>query len=103
MAETLFVVDLTYVADLARIDALLEPHRAFLKSGYAAGLFLASGPKEPRTGGVILARAKSREDLETVLDQDPFKSGGVAEYRVTAFNPVMTAEGFPVVRTTQSS
>jgi hypothetical protein len=41
MAGNLFVVDLTYIADFSKVDALLEPHRAFLKSGYDHGVFLA--------------------------------------------------------------
>ncbi|WP_428524792.1 YciI family protein [Roseibium sp.] len=93
MAGNLFVVDLTYIADLSKIDALLEPHRAFLKSGYDRGVFLASGPKEPRTGGVIIARANTRAELEKLIEQDPFKQEGVAEYRITEFNLVMKADG----------
>lgn len=93
MAGNLFVVDLTYFADLSKIDALIELHRAFLKSGYDRGVFLASGPKEPRTGGVILARSDTRAELEKLIDQDPFKQEGVAEYRITEFNPVMKADG----------
>ncbi|WP_395174216.1 YciI family protein [Roseibium alexandrii] len=92
MAGNLFVVDLTYIADVSKVDALLEPHRAFLKSGYDHGVFLASGPKEPRTGGVILARADTRAELEKLIDQDPFKQEGVAAYHVTEFNPVMKAD-----------
>ncbi|MBO9419513.1 hypothetical protein J7481_08395 [Labrenzia sp. R4_2] len=89
----MFVVDLTYIGDLSKIDALLEPHQAFLKSGYDRGVFLASGPKEPRTGGVILARSDTRAELEKLIDQVPFKQEGVAEYRITEFNPVMKADG----------
>ncbi|WP_269581638.1 YciI family protein [Roseibium sp. Sym1] len=92
----LFVIDLTYTAGLDAIDRLLEPHRAFLEAQYADGLFLASGPKNPRTGGVILARSESREALERVLEQDPFKAERVADYQVTEFSPVMTAPDFPL-------
>jgi len=91
----LFVIGLTYSADLAEIDRLLEPHRDFLKKHYAAGVFLASGPKVPRIGGVILARGDSREAIERVVDLDPFKAEGVASYSITEFSPVMTLPGFP--------
>jgi len=90
----LYVIDLTYRADLAEADRLLEPHRVFLKQHYAAGVFLASGPKVPRVGGVILARGDSREAIERVVDLDPFKAEGVADYSITEFSPVMTAPGF---------
>lgn len=82
----MFIVELTYVRPLAEADAHLEAHRGFLAEQYANGVFLASGPKEPRTGGVILARAGSVEELEAVLAQDPFQAHGVAEYRVTRFH-----------------
>ncbi len=59
-------------------------HRAFLAKHYAAGTFLASGPKEPRTGGMILASCKSVEDLAAALAQDPFHMYEVAD--VTQFH-----------------
>ncbi|MCK7612178.1 YciI family protein [Roseibium sediminicola] len=91
----LFVIDLTYRADLSEIDRLLEAHRDFLKQHYAIGVFLASGPKVPRNGGIILAQGESREAIERVVEQDPFKAEGVADYSITEFSPVMTAQGFP--------
>ncbi len=96
MTKKLFVVDLTYVVPLEKVNAFLEPHRAFLKAQYEAGLFLASGPKEPRTGGVILAKAESRESIETAIAKDPFKMEALAEYAITEFAPVMAAKGFPL-------
>ena len=86
----LFVLDLHYVADLAEIDALLEPHREYLTRNYDAGVFLASGRKEPRTGGVILATG-DRETIEAVVQTDPFAVHGVATYEITEFRPTMTA------------
>lgn len=91
----LFVIDLTYCADLSEVDKLLEPHRAFLKTQYEAGVFLASGPKHPRTGGVILARGGALEEMECLVALDPFKREGVADYRITEFSPVMSVPGFP--------
>lgn len=86
----MFIVMLTYIAPIEEIDALLPPHREYLKRHYAAGTFLASGPKVPRDGGVILARAGSRAELDAVLAEDPFAEAGVARYEVTEFLPGMT-------------
>lgn len=94
MTQKLFVIDLTYVVSLEKVNAFLEPHRAFLKEHYDAGLFLASGPKDPRTGGVILAQADRRETIEAAITKDPFNAEGIADYTITAFTPVMTAESF---------
>jgi len=51
----MFLVHVTYVKPLEVIDELLPAHRKFLEANYQAGLFLLSGPREPRTGGIILA------------------------------------------------
>ncbi|WP_319471055.1 YciI family protein [uncultured Pseudodesulfovibrio sp.] len=89
----MFIVTLTYVVSLETVDSYLDEHIAFLKQQYAEGVFLASGRKVPRTGGVILARSESEEKLNAVLEQDPFKRNGVAEYSVAEFVPSMTADG----------
>jgi len=62
----MFVIELTYKADLAEIDASMGPHMAFLKKHYAAGTFLVSGRKVPRDGGIILAVGESREQIEAL-------------------------------------
>jgi uncharacterized protein YciI len=94
----MFIVSLHYTAPLARIDELLAAHRAFLDKQYARGLFLMSGRKVPRDGGVIVAQAASRAELEDVLREDPFQQAGVAHYEITEFVPVMTAEPLAAYR-----
>jgi uncharacterized protein YciI len=81
----MFVLSLTYTAPVERIDALLVEHLAWLDQGYAEGMFLASGRKVPRTGGVILAVAESRAALEKFVAADPFAREGVADYAITEF------------------
>lgn len=58
----MFVVNLTYKAPLDEIDRVRDAHMEWVKAGYADGIFIASGAKRPRTGGVILARG-AREAL----------------------------------------
>ena len=91
-ADLLFVVDLTYTAPLEEIDRALAEHVAFLNRQYDAGRFLMSGPKSPRTGGVILAKAASKVDLEAIVESDPFRRDGLAEATITAFEPRMIAD-----------
>ncbi len=89
----MFIVSLTYIAPLDRVDAVLASHVAYLDEQYAAGVFLASGRKVPRTGGVILATAESREALDTVLARDPFAVAGVARYDVVEMAVSKAAPG----------
>ncbi len=87
------IVTLTYVADLAEIDAALPDHVAWLDENYADGAFLASGRQEPRVGGVIFADGITRQDLDERLTHDPLNKKGLAEYTVVTFNPSRTAPG----------
>ncbi|MCI3934132.1 YciI family protein [Streptomyces sp. AN091965] len=87
----MFVMELTYTAPVDRVDALLAEHVAWLDAQYAAGVFLASGRKNPRDGGVILAVGDSREEIERVAALDPFVTGGVCAYRITEFLATKTA------------
>jgi uncharacterized protein YciI len=90
----MFIVLLTYVQPLSAVEAHLQEHRAFLDRHYAAGHFVASGARVPRTGGVILARGLTRAELDEVLAEDPFHRAQVAQYEVIEFAPSKAAPGF---------
>jgi uncharacterized protein YciI len=81
----MFVIELVYKAPLAEIDAHMAAHVAFLKKYYAAGNFLVSGRKIPRDGGIILAVAKTRSQIEKIVEKDPFYAHGLAEFRIIEF------------------
>lgn len=83
-----FLIEITYTAPLAEIDRHLPAHRAFLQTGYDTGRLLLSGPMNPRTGGVLIARASSRTEIEELFRQDPYQVAGAATYRFVEFNPV---------------
>jgi uncharacterized protein YciI len=63
----------------------MAAHVAFLKKYYAAGNFLVSGRKIPRDGGIILAVARSRRDIEAIAEEDPFYQHGLADFRIIEF------------------
>ena len=88
----MFIIELTYTADLARIDARMREHMSFLKKQYAAGHFLVSGRKIPRDGGIILAVGKDRDEIETIARQDPFVTNGLADVRVIEFRASQRAD-----------
>ncbi|MFI7407854.1 YciI family protein [Streptomyces sp. NPDC049627] len=87
----MFVLELTYTAPIEDVDAVLEAHVAWLDEQYDKGLFLASGRKNPRDGGVILAVAESRARIEEIAATDPFVGAGVCAYRITEFVATKTA------------
>jgi uncharacterized protein YciI len=91
----MFVVELIYKADLTEIDARMRAHMAFLKKHYAAGRFLISGRKIPRDGGIILALAKDRAEIEAIMGDDPFVKHGLADFRVIEFRASQRADEVP--------
>jgi uncharacterized protein YciI len=88
----MFIIELTYTADLADIDAHLRAHLRFLKTHYDAGTFLLSGRKIPRDGGIILATGPSREAIEAIARQDPFVANGLADVRIIEFRASQRAK-----------
>jgi uncharacterized protein YciI len=90
-----FIVELTYKAPLAQIDAQMRPHVAFLNKYYAAGNFLISGRQIPRTGGIIVAMAESRERIEAIMAEDPFCRHGLAAARIIEFRASQRADDLP--------
>jgi uncharacterized protein YciI len=91
----MFVVELIYKADLKEIDARMRSHMAFLKKHYAEGRFLISGRKIPRDGGIILALASDRAEIEAIVREDPFVKHGLAEFRVIEFRASQRADDIP--------
>ncbi|WP_159866897.1 MULTISPECIES: YciI family protein [unclassified Raoultella] len=89
--STIVVVVLTYVEPLDEVDVPLPAHVEWLKKGYADGLFLASGRKIPRSGGVTLAWGDDMETLHATLSKDPFQQSGVARADIIPFEATMTA------------
>ena len=81
----MFIIELVYTASLDKIDASMAAHIAFLKKHYATGHFLVSGRKIPRDGGIILAVGKSRQQIEAIIQEDPFYTRGLADVRVIEF------------------
>jgi uncharacterized protein YciI len=81
----MFIIDLTYIVPLEEIDRNMTPHVKFLQKYYKLNVFVASGRKVPRTGGIILALAKSKSDVEKIMAEDPFCKLKLATITVTEF------------------
>lgn len=87
----MIIIELTYIKLLSEVDQFLEEHREFVKKYTDLGVFLTSGPKVPRVGGVILSNADSAGiDIDEVIRQDPFFREKIANYKIIKFNPSNT-------------
>lgn len=82
----MFVIVLEYTADLSAVDAVMPAHMEWVDEHYRAGLFLASGRRVPRTGGVVLAQG-DRSAVEAAVAADPFTVAGVTRSTIIEFRP----------------
>jgi uncharacterized protein YciI len=81
----MFIVDLKYIVPLTELDEHMDAHVKYLKKYYKKNIFVASGRKVPRTGGIILALAKDEEALKKILMEDPFYINRLADFSITHF------------------
>jgi uncharacterized protein YciI len=88
MEGFMFVINLVYKKPLEIVEGYVVEHRLFLDEGYKKNFFIMSGPKNPRTGGIIISQLKDRVQLEKILQQDPFNIHGIADYEIIEFNPI---------------
>jgi uncharacterized protein YciI len=95
----MFIVTLTYLKPVEDVDDLMPGHIEWLEQGYADGLFVASGRRIPRTGGVILARSGDAAALAAFLARDPFAVHGAARFEVVEFVATKTAPGCEILKT----
>lgn len=81
----MFIINLHYIVPLEQLDAHMTAHVKFLRHYYKKNVFVASGRKVPRTGGIILALAKSKEEVEQIMREDPFFIHKLAEFTIIEF------------------
>jgi uncharacterized protein YciI len=81
----MFIINLTYIVPLEKLDAHMGEHMKFIREYYKKNVFIASGRKVPRTGGIILALARSKEEVEKIMSEDPFLKLKLAEFSILEF------------------
>jgi len=77
------IILVRYRRPLTEIEAVTEAHRAYLRTLKEQGILLASGPLDPRFGGMWLVRVQDENplaDLDALQAGDPFFKAGLANY-----------------------
>ncbi|WP_223067542.1 YciI family protein [Paenibacillus caui] len=81
----MFIISLKYKAAIEKVNETRDEHIKFLDKYYEKSVFLASGPKVPRNGGVIIADQVSKDELEQIIKEDPFWIKQIADYEIIEF------------------
>ena len=87
-----FLINIHYVVPIEKVIEITPEHREYLKTQYDAGRLLFSGPRVPRTAGVLFAKAEDVSAITDMIAADPFKTKGIGDYEVIEIAPAMWAE-----------
>ena len=90
----MFLIQVTYSKPITEVDKHLVEHRAFLDKYYEKGNLICSGPRNPRTGGIIICNFNNIDEVWSFIKKDPFFDNDIAKYEVTEFNPIKYNKGF---------
>jgi uncharacterized protein YciI len=74
-----------YRRPLEDVLAVTERHRAYLRGLKDEGTLVASGPMDPRSGGMLLVRVPDDDvigSLDRIRDGDPYVTFGLAQYEM---------------------
>jgi uncharacterized protein YciI len=84
-----FAVTYHYTDDIELVNAIRPSHRVWLGEQLEQGSLLASGPMVNRPAALLIWKADSIEELNTLLDQDPFEiAGAITERTIEEWNTV---------------
>ncbi|MBN0046127.1 hypothetical protein JS756_18855 [Streptomyces actuosus] len=83
-----FVVEFEYNVDRAGRESLHPAHAENLYRLAEKGVLLLGGPLVGENSGLLVYEVASREELQRLLDEEPYVKGGVvAEIRVREWAP----------------
>lgn len=86
---SIYAVTYTFSSDPDEVNQIRPTHRVWLSEQLDNGSLLASGPMVDRPAALLIFKAESIEELNALLDQDPYEIAGViGERTIEAWNPV---------------
>lgn len=84
-----YAVTYTFSAEPDEVNQIRPTHRVWLSTQLEEGSLLASGPMVDRPAALLIFKAASIEELNSLLDQDPYEVAGViGERTIEEWNPV---------------
>ncbi len=88
------LVVIRYRRPIEEVAAVTPAHREYLARLRDAGIVLASGPFDPRSGGALLVRIPDEDPaaLDRIRDDDPFWQAGLANYELLRWAPTIGAD-----------
>jgi uncharacterized protein YciI len=88
----MFIVFLRFSASKSSAPQHMDAHKAWIKRGFADGVFLLAGSLEPGLGGGILAHQTTLADLQQRVNEDPFVIEDVVKAEIHELDPGIADE-----------
>lgn len=86
---SVYAVTYNFSSDPDEVNQIRPDHRVWLSEKLESGSLLASGPMVDRPAALLIFKSDSIEELNVLLDQDPYEIAGViGERTIEAWNPV---------------
>lgn len=81
------IVFLRFSDNRAMAPQHMDGHKAWIRQGFADGVFLLTGSLQDGQGGVVLAHGCTREALVARVKQDPFVAEAVVVPEIVEIAP----------------
>jgi len=88
----MFIILLKFSKNKAQAGQFMDGHKAWIKQGFADGVFLLAGSLQPGMGGAVIAHNCERGELEARVAEDPFVEQNVVTAEILEITPSMTDE-----------
>lgn len=87
----MFVIQLKFSTNKANAGQYMDGHNAWLRDGFTKGLFLLAGTIQPKLGGAILAHNATLEQVQAIVNKDPFVVEDVVAAEIIEITPSKAA------------
>lgn len=88
----MFIIFLRFTDKKGQAGQFMEGHKAWIKRGFAEGVFLLGGSLEPGLGGGLLAHQTTQASLQQRVSEDPFAIEGIVTAEIHELDPGMADE-----------
>jgi uncharacterized protein YciI len=88
----MFIVLLRFSDNKGQASEYMEGHNEWIKSGFDEGVFLLVGSLQPGLGGGIIVHNTSLNELETMVNDDPFVAQNIVRAQILEISPANADE-----------
>jgi uncharacterized protein YciI len=89
----MYLLNVSYSQSPVMVEPHALAHSAWVRQHMDKGTFLFAGPKNSGLGGVILVKSIPRHELQSLLSEDSYVLGDVAEYQILDFECKLIGPG----------